>query len=495
MRIEGNTLIAECTAYDFKKTLERKKIRDWLKSISAFANGYGGSLYYGVADSGEIIGLDDIKAVTEFISEKIKAHLDPVPRFQLIPYEMRNGVHIVEVAVEAGDLTPYYLFLDGSRMAYIRVGDESVPADSHHLLDLVLRGSNRSWDALSSTENIADHSFKLLADTYNKRTDTVWNDTLLESFGLVNKDGILTNGGLLFSDSCNIYQSRVFCTRWAGLSKGDALNDSEYSGNLLYLLQMATGFVKSNTAKRWFKLPEYRLNFPEYSERAILESCVNHLIHRDMTVSGSEVHIDIFDNRIEFYSPGGMVDGTKIQDRNPERVPSKRRNPIIADVFTQLNFMEKRGSGLRKIRDLTEELKSYSPDKKPYFESDASSFFTIIPNVNYGLNDDDFAHIIEKESIIINPGNTPPKELVSTPKAKISTLKEVKSTPKRLRGTAQAVIDILIEDPYIKRDELAERLGLKLEGVKYQLGQLQKKGHIYRDGGRKHGKWKVLIKK
>ena len=78
-----------------------------MKSISAFANGYGGSLYYGVADSGEIIGLDDIKADTEFISEKIKAHLDPVPRFQLIPYEMRNGVHIVEVAVEAGDLTTH----------------------------------------------------------------------------------------------------------------------------------------------------------------------------------------------------------------------------------------------------------------------------------------------------------------------------------------------------------------------------------------------------
>ena len=494
MRIEENILIAECTAYDFKKVLERKKIRDWLKSISAFANSYGGSLYYGVDNAGGIVGLSDVQSDAEFISEKIKAHLDPVPRFQLIPHEFVEGNHVIEVAVEAGDLTPYYLFLDGSRMAYVRVGDESVPANSHQLLDLVLRGSNRSWDALISNENVSGHSFRLLAETYQKRTDALWDEGLLESFGLVTADGSLTNGGLLFSDSCNVYQSRVFCTRWDGLNKGDALNDSEFSGNLLYLLQMATGFVKSNTAKRWFKLPDYRINFPEYSERAILESCVNHLIHRDMTVTGSEVHIDIFDDRIEFYSPGGMVDGTRIQERNIERVPSKRRNPIIADVFTQLNYMEKRGSGLRKIKNLTEELRTYTPSKEPYFESDPSSFFTIIPNVNYGLSDEDFADIINRESTPKTENPTPKTEN-PTPKTENTTPKSQNPTPKKIGEKAQAVIDILIEDPFIKREELAVRLGLTLEGVKYHLGQLQKKGYVLRDDGRKNGKWKVLIKK
>ena len=68
-----------------------------------------------------------------------------------------------------------------------------------------------------------------------------------------------------------------------------------------------------------------------------------------MTEVGSEDHVDIYDNRIEFYSPGGMFDGTRIQDRDILKVPSKRRNPIIADVFTQLDLMEKRGSGFQKI--------------------------------------------------------------------------------------------------------------------------------------------------
>ena len=150
MKIENHRLIAECSTYDYKKEVEKKKIRDWLKSISGFANTFGGSLYFGVEDDGNIIGLSDIKSDSEFISEKIKAHLDPVPRFQLIPHETEDRKNILEVAVEEGTLSPYYLFLDGSRMAYLRIGNESVPADAHQLQELVLRGTGRSWDTLVS---------------------------------------------------------------------------------------------------------------------------------------------------------------------------------------------------------------------------------------------------------------------------------------------------------------------------------------------------------
>jgi len=245
-----------------------------------------------------------------------------------------------------------------------------------------------------------------------------------------------------------------------------------------------TGFIKSSTAKRWFKLPDYRLNFPEYADRAILECCVNHLIHRDMTEVGSEVHVDIYDNRIEFYSPGGMFDGTRIQDRDILKVPSKRRNPIIADVFTQLDLMEKRGSGFQKITTHTSELRLYNKDLAPDFESDASSFFTTVYSVLYGKTNADFQRIIDQEST--------PKAENTTPK---TTPKDENSTPKKLGSTAQSILDILTEDPYLKREEIAARAGLKLEGIKYQLARLQKKGYLLRIEGRKTGRWKVLIKK
>ena len=495
MRIENNILIAECTAYDFKDELERKKIRHWLKSVSAFANTEDGALYFGVFNNGTITGLKDIQADSDFISEKINAHLDPIPDWTLTPAEDEKGHKILELVVKPGQFTPYYLFLDGSRQAFVRSGNESKQATSRQLLNLVLKGTNRSWDALPSKENISKHSFKMLANEYHERTRLQWDDKYPESWGLVMEDGTLTNGGVLFSDNCNIYQSRVFCTRWDGLTKTDAINDAEYSGNLLYLLKMMTGFIKSSTAKRWFKLPDYRLNFPEYADRAILECCVNHLIHRDMTEVGSEVHVDIYDNRIEFYSPGGMFDGTKIQERDILKVPSKRRNPIIADVLTQLDLMEKRGSGFQKITTHTAELRLYTKDLAPTFESDASSFFTTVYSVLYGKKDADFQRIIDQEStpkLENTTLKTTPKDENSTPKA---NPKEENSTPKKLGATAQSILDILSEDPYLKREEIASRAGLKLEGLKYQLAQLQKKGYLLRIEGRKTGRWKVLIKK
>ena len=44
---------------------------------------------------------------------------------------------------------------------------------------------------------------------------------------------------------------------------------------------------------------------------------------------GSEIHIDMYDDRLEIYSPGGMMDGRLIQQLNPFTVPSKRRNPLL----------------------------------------------------------------------------------------------------------------------------------------------------------------------
>ena len=81
-----------------------------------------------------------------------------------------------------------------------------------------------------------------------------------------------------------------------------------------------------------------------------------------------------------------MLDGTQIQDRDIYKVPSMRRNPVIADVFTQLDYMEKRGSGLRKMRELTEKLPNFLQGKEPQYQTEATSFYTTFYNLNWGDN-------------------------------------------------------------------------------------------------------------
>ena len=64
---------------------------------------------------------------------------------------------------------------------------------------------------------------------------------------------------------------------------------------------------------------------------------------------GSEIHIDMFDDRLEIASPGGMFGGGTIQEYDVYNIRSMRRNPVIADLFHRMKYMERRGSGLKKI--------------------------------------------------------------------------------------------------------------------------------------------------
>ena len=128
----------------------------------------------------------------------------------------------------------------------------------------------------------------------------------------------------------------------------DALDDKEYTGSLVTLLQDGTDFVRNNSKKAWRKVGDGRIEMPDYPDLAVLEGVVNALIHRNYMEIGSEVHIDMFDDRIEIYSPGGMVSEISLEGKDLLKIPSKLRNPILADIFSRLKYMERRGSGFKK---------------------------------------------------------------------------------------------------------------------------------------------------
>ena len=149
------------------------------------------------------------------------------------------------------------------------------------------------------------------------------------------------------------------------------------------MLQYAEDFVRVNSRHAWHKLARTRIEFVEYPERSVHEALVNAFIHRDYLVTGSEVHVDIFDDRIEIMSPGGMPDGSLVQELDVLNVPSDRRNGVLADVFDRLDYMEREGSGFKKI------VGAYSPDVShnpknlsPKFYSAVGCFVVTLPNLN-----------------------------------------------------------------------------------------------------------------
>ena len=378
--------IGEGTLYDKKEKLETNKPKSWLKTVSAFANGLGGTLIFGISDKDEIIGLDNYKKDSENISEIIKTKIEPLPKVTLKHYLIEDK-NIIILFVHSGKDTPYYFTEGGHQTAYIRLGNESIPAKNSDLINLILKGKNRSYDSLGTDIKKDNVSFTKLKSLYYLKTGNEFTDSDLESFGLVNKDNFLTNAGALLADEPIIKHSRIFCTRWNGLDMTsgieEALNDNEFEGSILLLLQNAENFIKVNTKKKWKKGNESRIEMPDYPERAIQEVLVNAIIHRDYAVIGSEIHIDIYDDRIEIYSPGGMFDGSFIQEQNIMEISSLRRNPIIADLFNRIHLMERRGSGLKKIISSYQNAINYTQEKEVEFKSTQKDFKVILKNLNY----------------------------------------------------------------------------------------------------------------
>ena len=107
MDIDILNFIGETTTYDKKEKIERNKSKSWLKSVSAFANGEGGTLIFGISDNNEIIGLTNAEEDAEFISEAIKTKLDPIPTIDL-KFKELNGKKLIFLYVNEGQETPYY---------------------------------------------------------------------------------------------------------------------------------------------------------------------------------------------------------------------------------------------------------------------------------------------------------------------------------------------------------------------------------------------------
>lgn len=219
------------------------------------------------------------------------------------------------------------------------------------------------------------------------------------------------------------------------------------------------------------------------------------------TVMGGEVHIDIYDDRVELVSPGAMLDGTQIQDRDIYKVPSMRRNPVIADMFTQLDYMEKRGSGLRKMRELTEKLPNFLPGKEPQYQTEAISFYTTFYNLNWGengripieevanrVNSSLEKYSIDEESSVKTFGDLQKSSVKTFGDLQNSSVKQ-----KRLGRTAQSILDLVISDGSISQDKMAEKIGVSKRAIEMQIANLKAKGLLVREGADHGGYWRIVI--
>ena len=371
----------------------------------------------------------------------------------------------------------------------MRIGNESVVADRIQLKGLVMKGSGRTYDCLPSSFRFEDMAFTKLKSVHYKRLQRSFEDSEFTSWGIVDENGNLTNAGALLADESPMRQSRIFCTRWNGLSMtsglGEAIDDVELEGCVIGQLQDAVSFVRNNSHKKWWKENDHREELPDYPDRAVTETIANAIIHRDYMQMGSEVHIDMYDDRLEVYSPGGMMDGRLIQQLNPMTVPSKRRNPLLADFFSRLGLMERRGSGMKKIIDAYKQYEHLVDFHIPEFSSNASEFHVTLWNLNF---DDKVIGEITSDGIPLIEEIRKGNEVVFTKEF----IKEPAEFTKEFIKASRQIYKLISMNPHISTAKMAESMGLSTRQVLKYIKRLQELHKVARIGGRKTGEWKII---
>ena len=441
--------------------------KKYLKAVSSFANGYDiGYIIFGVEDETKnIVGVKDIKKSYEEVSNRIKTRIDPsiIPTVDIVNVE---GKKLIVVKVIPGQHTPYYYVNKGTRTAYIRKGDQDCETNSTELNELILRGRNQGWDELVTDNLYKDFTFEKLKKYFKDIKDYKIGKEELESFGLLSGEK-LTNAALLYSDQSPVVGSFISCTRWNGLDKLSAKDDIEFYGSILDQIDNAMEFIKKHMSKGWVKEGGKlaRRTIPEYDLDAMREALINAEAHRSYLMRGTNVELAFYDDRIEIVSCGKIGNGKTLEELL-KRPTSQRRNQLVCDIFSRLDFMERRGSGIKKI------LLAYENDeKKPKFEIIGDVFIVTFYSRlyrNVERNDDNVDTNVER-----------------------NVERKIKEKYPELSNISINILNLLEKNKYLKQNEIAEKLNKAPNTIYRNIKVLKDMGIIERVGSTKKGYWRI----
>ncbi len=142
-------------------------------------------------------------------------------------------------------------------------------------------------------------------------------------------------------------ENHITCVRYQGDSMAAALDRKDLYGDLLSLVDEAEAFVKRNT-RQAFKVDGFkRVDIDEYPYPAIREAIINAVCHRDYSL-GNNIFVNVFDGHVEVISPGNIPNNLTLKEVEGKSVP---RNQIITGLFHKAGYIEKAGSGLKRMTE------------------------------------------------------------------------------------------------------------------------------------------------
>lgn len=337
--------------------------------LIAFANTEGGQVFVGVDDDGTIVGIEDLQRTEERIVNIGRDKSVP-PMDLLIEKVDVNGKKVIVVHVPQRSGRPYE---NQRRQCYIRVGSTKRLADERACL-LEAAGLFHFEETPVPRTGAADLDEKAFDEYYRRIYEAPLNEAevplirILENMRFAVQDltgatRLSVAGLLLFGQRPQdyLFHSRVSVVRWAGPEPGEEIIDrQEVLGRLPQIIEATESFILRNTQLSTRITGAQQQDIYQYPRPAIREAIVNAVAHRDYSLSGAQVRIFIFDDRLEAYSPGRLPNGVTLD--NVRTHFSKPRNEIIARALLNLGYVNILGSGIPRMIRLTREHSGREPD-------------------------------------------------------------------------------------------------------------------------------------
>ena len=327
----------ETRILEFKETITNT----FLKTVSAFSNYDGGTIYFGIDDEGNIKGLPDVKQACLDIENKINDSIFPQPNYML---EIQNNNRTIKLTVQSGLQKPYLY----KSKAYKRNDTATIEVDTLELSRLILEGKNIRFEELPCEDQ--DLSFEILQHKLKERIQIeIFNRDTLKTLNLYSDgNGYNNAAGLLadrnhfpgidivkFGENISVIQKRAIFENISILEAYEKAVD-------MYRDYYQYEVIQGADRKKMEKIPE----------AAFREAIANALIHRVWDVE-SQIRVLMFDDKIEIISPGGLPSGITEEEYLSGKL-SILRNRNLANVFYRLGFVEIFGTGITRIKQLYE---------------------------------------------------------------------------------------------------------------------------------------------
>lgn len=381
------------------------------KEVIAFANTDGGTVYVGVDNQGNAIGLSDVDKEYTRITNGIRDAIMPdVTMF--VHFTMQdNGV--VRITVNEGTNKPYYLKGKGLKPSgvYVRQGASSVPASPEQIRQMI---KDSDGDTFEEMRSLGQELTFEAAEIAFQRYGVAFSPEKYRALGIT-QNNIYMNLALLLSDQC------PYTTKIAVFSDETCTvfrDSKEFCGSLFKQLEASVNYLALCNKTSSVIQGVLRTDQQDYPEEAIREALLNALVHRDYSFSGSII-INVNDQKMEFISLGGLLPGLSTEDI---RIGiSQPRNKKLAEVFHRLRLIGSCGTGIRRIYKLYE-----SCSAQPTMEVTRNAFKMVLPNMNAS-----------------------------------STTQNVEKKSTAVTAQMQKVLDYLSEHGQITEKEMSDMLGLK----------------------------------